>query len=89
MEKILVQFDTDSFDKWLTVFKDNSEVQKTAGLKSYQVYKCFNDPNSVLLLLDWENQEKAKAFMDSQTLRDQQKKAGVISKPESYLVKAI
>jgi heme-degrading monooxygenase HmoA len=89
MEKILVQFDTGSFDQWLAVFKDSSEVQKSAGLKGYQVYKCFDDPNSVLLLLDWESQEKAKEFMNSQTLRDQQKKAGVISKPESFFVKAI
>lgn len=89
MEKILVQFDTSDFDKWLTVFKANSDTRKSAGLKDYQLYKCFDDPNSVLLVMDWENQEKAKAFMNSQQLRDQQKSAGVTSKPESYIVKPV
>jgi len=89
MKQILLKFEVKDFAKWHSVFMENPMMREAAGVKSMQIFHSAENPNLVALLLGWDNLEKAKAFSQSQELREAQSKAGVISKPEAFTLEML
>jgi hypothetical protein len=50
------------------------------------VYCGAEDPNAITLLLEWDNAENARKFLQDPYLRTVMQKAGVIGVPESALL---
>ena len=91
MVKLMTKFSVKDFNEWLKVFNDTerNEVRMKAGLKNPQIYRASDNGNVVILITEWENIDKAKAFSQSAELREGQQRAGVISKPEVYVLQPL
>jgi hypothetical protein len=75
------------YTTWRAVFDDNESWRRSLGASGAQrVYCGVEDPNAVTILLEWDNAEHARKFLQDPQLRTVMQKAGVIGVPESALL---
>ena len=89
MLKVMTKFEVNDFTKWQTSFKDGEGMRMDAGSKGVQVFQSVEDPNTVTVIMDWDDKEKAMAFSRSPELREAQQKSGVNSIPEVFILQAM
>ncbi|MCH7760163.1 antibiotic biosynthesis monooxygenase [candidate division TA06 bacterium] len=86
MAHILVRHKVADFDKWKAVFDEHSSVRQASGSKGGVVFRSSDDPNEVVILMEWENLEKARQFSQSEDLKEAMQKAGVADQPDIYFL---
>ena len=67
------------------VFDGAVEMRKSAGALSSKVYQSVDDPNEVIIEIEFATVDAAKAFQASQELRETQQRAG-LKEPARMLV---
>ncbi|HEY3421452.1 MAG TPA: hypothetical protein VGK23_12950 [Methanomassiliicoccales archaeon] len=82
----IVRQNVKDFDAWKKVFDEDAGNRKTGSSKGGHLFRALDDPNNVFLLLEYEDLDKAKKFMNSDELKEAMKKAGVVGKPDIYLL---
>lgn len=86
---MIVHHKVADFAKWLPVFKTDNVNQVAAGLTNPRVMHSTDDANDVVVLFDYADLAKAKAFSSSDTLKKTMQAAGVMGAPEIiYLTSA-
>jgi hypothetical protein len=67
---------------WRSVF-DGDEARRRAGGATgvNQIYRDADDPNTINVILEWDNAESARKFLDDPALREAMQKAGVVGAP--------
>lgn len=67
---------------WRTTFDGDEARRRAAGATGKnQIYRDADDPNTVNLILEWDNAENARKFLDDPALREVMQKAGVVGMP--------
>ncbi len=74
------------YDKWQPTLVEDTPILKDNGAKNVRVLRGSDDPNRVIVIMEWENPEKAKDLVKSEFLRERFQAGGVIGKPEIYFV---
>jgi heme-degrading monooxygenase HmoA len=70
------------YGTWRPVFDADEARRRTAGATGVkQVYRDVDDPNTITVLLEWDNAENARKFAEDPALRETMQKAGVIGMP--------
>lgn len=82
----MVRQNVKDFDAWKKVFDEDAANRKGAGSMGGHVFRALDDPNNVFVLLEFDDLDKAKKFMGSDSLKEAMKKAGVVGKPDIYLM---
>ena len=62
-------------------------MRKDAGSKGGQVLRIADDPQEVVVILEWENLQNAEAFASSTDLRTAIEKAGVVDQSDVLFLK--
>lgn len=52
-----------SFEKWKQAFDNDPADRKGSGVRRYQVLRLQDDPNYVLIDLEFDSADKAEAFL--------------------------
>jgi hypothetical protein len=87
--EMMVHHKVTDFAKWLPVFKTDKANQVAAGLTNPRVMHSTDDANDVVILFDYADLAKAKAFSSSDALKKTMQAAGVMGAPEiMYLTSA-
>ncbi len=68
------------------VFDGAEEMRKSAGALSSAVYQSVDDPNEVIIKIEFPTVDAAKAFQGSQELRETQQRAGLKEPPRRLVV---
>ena len=82
MAKLLVHHKVQDYDAWRKVFDESTLTRTRFGSTGQQVYRSPGDPNDLTVLTDWHDISQARAYSQSNELRDAMKDAGVISQPD-------
>lgn len=70
------------YEKWRTLFDEDEARRRAAGATGVnQIYRDLDDPNTITIVLEWDNAENARRFIADPALREVQQKAGVIGMP--------
>jgi quinol monooxygenase YgiN len=70
------------YEKWRPSFDENEAERRAAGATGvYQVYRDVDEPNTITVVMEWDNAEKARRFMNDPALRELMQKAGVVGMP--------
>ena len=70
------------FDKWHDIFDEAAPLRKEFGATgSHQIFRDMEDPNTMTVIIEWANAEKAGEFLNSPALKEAMQKAGVIGAP--------
>jgi quinol monooxygenase YgiN len=72
------------FDAWKPVFDAHEPVRRDHGAQRHWVYRTADDPNDVVVALDFSSQEQASAFLEDPSLREAMRRAGVDGKPQIH-----
>jgi len=88
MIKVMTTMTVPYFEQWKTAFESGAAARQAAGAQGAIIYRSEQNPNEVTLIFEWENAEKATAFVNSPVLLEIQKKIG-ITNSKSFLLTEI
>jgi len=74
------------YGTWRSVFDERRAIRKAAGSKGDRVFRSADNPNELVILLEWDDLKKAREFAQSDDLKKAQERAGVSGKPEVYFL---
>jgi heme-degrading monooxygenase HmoA len=89
MTYVLVIHEVEDYDKWKSVYDEDSATRKAKDSKGAFLFRSAEDPNQLVVLTQWEDMESAKNFAESDDLRITMQKAGVKGRPEVYYLEDI
>ncbi len=87
MPYLLIRHKVKSFAAWKPVFDSHGEFRKANGSKGGVICTSADDPNEVLVLLEWDTVENMRKFTQSPGLREAREQAGVVGDPDVYILK--
>ena len=82
MTTVLIKHPVQDYTIWKAAFDNFSDTRKAAGEKSYHIYRTIRDQNKIVVVFEWDNVDKALAFLQSQELRTAMQQAGVTGQPD-------
>ncbi|HKP62393.1 MAG TPA: hypothetical protein VJV78_36920 [Polyangiales bacterium] len=74
---------------WKTGFDAGTDARKEASFAGHAVMRGADDQNLVLIWAPFNDEGKAKAFMDDKALKEKMKQSGVIGKPSVQLTSVV
>jgi hypothetical protein len=83
---LLVTHEVEDFDRWLPVFEGTAALKRKHGWKQSTVFSVDGDRKHVMVLEEFGNLDRAKAFAGSPELKAAMAKGGVASAPEVRFV---
>ncbi len=89
MPHVLVRSKIEDYAKWKPVFDEQASFRKSSGSKGENLFRNADNPNELLVLLEWDNMERAHKFAQSTELREAMQRAGVVDKPDIYFLEKI
>lgn len=89
MAAMLIRHRLADFAAWLPVFAAESPVRRAHGARQERVLRSATDPNEVIVLLEWDDLERARLYADSDDTRVAMWQAGVIDQPDIWLLQDI
>ena len=81
MNYVLVHHKVSDFAKWKTGYDSHLPTRNAATLKQIKLTHGIDDPNEVVILFEVADLAKAKAFANSEDLRNKMREFGVVSQP--------
>lgn len=82
MPYLLGKAEVKDFGEWNSNFYDNDSYRTEHGQTGYQVFQSVDDPDVVVVLFEWNETEDARAFFESEGMRQRLEDAGVKGQPE-------
>ncbi len=84
MASMVVQIKVKDFAEWEKVFNSSSNLRKSNGELSHQIYHDKGDPNKLAIVYQWDSLENGQKFFQSPELKAAQQQAGVEGPPIVY-----
>jgi heme-degrading monooxygenase HmoA len=82
MVYIQVQHTVEDFQRWKAAFDENASARKAGGgTGKNDILRDAENPNQLVVLLEWDELGKARQFAQSQELREAMQNAGVVGPP--------
>ena len=72
------------FNRWKADFDATPDVRRAGGMKSLQIFQAVGDPNTVVIVTEWDAVDSIGKFMQSAGLAERQQRAGVIERYATY-----
>jgi uncharacterized protein (DUF1330 family) len=82
----LVRSKVEDYAKWKPVFDEMGTTRKAASSNGGYVFRNINNSNEIVVLLEFEDLRKARQFAESEDLKQAMQRAGVVDKPDIYLL---
>lgn len=88
MFTIEVRHKVEDFAEWKKTFDAAIDVRRAAGEKACRIYKVLGSDDDVVVSLDWDSLERARAFMSSPRLMEAMARAGVRELPHMLILES-
>ena len=86
MPYILVRHKVEDYAKWKTAFDGHGTSRKANGSQGVQLLRNADDPNELMVLMEWDEVGRAKQFAGSDDLRQAMAQAGIADHPDIYFL---
>ena len=86
MPQILIRHKVSDYAAWKRAFDDHSDTRASYGSQGGSVFRNAEDTDEVLILMEVDDLDQARAFLASDDLRDKMAEAGVSDQPDVYLL---
>jgi hypothetical protein len=83
---ILIRHKVRDFAAWKRVYDLHRTVRDEAGLKERKLFRRIEGSNEVIILFETKDLKRAHDFMESADLAERMKEAGVVEKPDVFLL---
>lgn len=78
---VVVQHDASDYDAWRPVFDEHGPARQAHGCMSERVYRDADNPNSIIIVMEWPSKEAAEGFMADPSLAEAMARGGVLGPP--------
>ena len=89
MPCLLIRHKVEDYATWASVFAEQESTRRANGSRGGRLFRSAANPNEVLLLLEWDDLERARLFVDSDDLREALARAGVIDRPDIWFLEEV
>lgn len=89
MPHTLVRHIVKDYDAWRRVFDENTPNRQDYGLKKGVIFRNMDQVNELLILMEWDEEEKARQFFGTAELREVMERAGVTDEPDIYFLEKV
>jgi hypothetical protein len=87
---ILVQHQVRDFASWKPVFKEQGGLVRTRhGATGHRLYRSLDDPNDVVVAVEFPADELARSFLADPALKEEMEQAGVQGQPTVVLCEEV
>ena len=86
MPYILVRHKVEDYAKWRPAFDEHGAARQASGCKGTHVFRNAEDPNEIVMLLEWDDLENARQLTQSEDLREAMQRSGVADQPDIYFL---
>jgi heme-degrading monooxygenase HmoA len=86
MPYLLVRHKVEDYARWRPIYDEHGATRKASGSAGGRVFRSADNPNEVVILLEWDDLEKARQFAQSEDLRQAMQRAGVVDQPDVYFL---
>jgi heme-degrading monooxygenase HmoA len=85
----LVRHKVEDYQRWKPVFDEHRPAVKQSGSKGGRLLRNADDPNEIVILLEWDALEDARQFYGSEDLRETMQRAGVADQADIYFLEEV
>jgi heme-degrading monooxygenase HmoA len=89
MVAMLIRHRVADFAAWMPAFAAEEPVRRAHGARQERVLRSTADPHEVIVLLEWDDPERARLYAESDDARVAMWQAGVTDQPDIWLLKDI
>ena len=89
MPSLLIRHRVADYAAWKAVFDEHELTRRANGSQGGWLFRDADDPHEVLLLLAWDDLERARLFADSDDLREALARAGVTDRPDIWFLENV
>jgi heme-degrading monooxygenase HmoA len=89
MAYMIVHHKVEDYERWKPVFDEHASIRQQSGSQGGRLFRNADDPNETLIFWQWEDLDKARAFAQSQDLRETMQRAGVVGSPNIYFLEEV
>lgn len=89
MPSLLIRHRIADYTVWKDVFDEQRILRRANGSRGGWVFRDAGDPREILLLLAWDDLERARLFVDSDDLREAMSRAGVTDRPDFWFLEEV
>ncbi|WP_345984900.1 hypothetical protein WCX49_09730 [Sulfurimonas sp. HSL-1656] len=86
MAYMMVRHKVRDYNEWKPGYDGHKGARDAAGLKEVYLLRNADDPHEVIALFEAADLEKARAFADSEDLKQKMQEVGVIDRPDIYFL---
>ena len=88
MAHVAVRHKVRDYAAWRQVFDEFAPQRRAAGEVSYAISHLEDDRNDIVVVVEYDSMENAKAFFVSDSLREAMGRAGVEGEPTIWFLNA-
>ena len=90
MPYLLVRHKVEDYERWKPVFDhDHGATREQWGSKGGWILRNADDPDELVILLEWDSVENARRFAEADELQDAMRRAGVADQPDVYFLEEV
>jgi heme-degrading monooxygenase HmoA len=89
MPSLLIRHHVADYGAWKAVFDEDELTRQANGSQGGWLFRNAADPHEVLILLMWDDLERARLYADSDDLRQAVARAGVTDRPEIWVLENV
>ena len=89
MPALLLRHRVADYAAWKAVFDEHETTRRANGSQGGWLFRDATDPRAFLLLLEWDDLERARLYADSDDLREAMARAGVTDGPDIWLLEEV
>ncbi len=89
MPALLIRHTVTDYAAWEPVFHEQDTTRHAHGCRGARPFRNASNPNELLILLDWDDLERAHLFAQSDDLREAMTRAGVADEPDLWFLEEI
>jgi heme-degrading monooxygenase HmoA len=86
MPALLIRQKVTDYAAWRPLFDEQHDTRRAHGCQRSRLFRSSSDPNEVLILLEWDNLERARLFAQSDDLREEMTGAAVLDDPDLWVL---
>ena len=85
MPCLLIRHTVQDYSDWKAVFDEQEDLRRANGSQGGRLFRS-TESGEVLMLLEWDDLERARLFADSDDLREAMEQAGVTDRPDVWVL---
>ena len=86
MPVLLIRHKVVDFATWKPLFDEHGATRRANGSQGGRLFRNAADPNEVLVLLTWDDLDRAYLFVESDDLREMMRRMGVADQPDVWFL---